>query len=416
MKFVISQSEFSKALLTSGKSILSRANLPILSNVLIKASAGKVEILATNLETATKVELKCKVESEGKATVNGKTLLEFTSQLPESELVFEKLGEEAIVSTKGYSGRFATIAPEEFPAIPKIEKGFVLEVGCGDFVDAASKVAFSAAQDEGRPILTSVLCDIAKNEIKMVATDGYRLGFQEINTRNSGITSNLKINVPARAINEVAKIILELGLVEVEDDKKDEKNSIKITVSQNLNQISFQLDGVEFISRLIEGEFPNWQKIIPSTFNTKVKIAKDEFIKLIKVASIFARESGSIVKLKFETGSANKSGSAPLGGGAGRVPDGDSAGPVPARHGAGILRVNAASSQVGSSDANCDVDISGSGGEIAFNYRYLLEILAVVSGEEVNFEMNESLNPGRITSLDPKNNFFHIIMPVRLQS
>lgn len=376
--------------MSSGKSVLSRANLPILSNVLFKVSSGNLEVITTNLETATKVSLKCKVESGGETTVNGKILFEFVSQLPEGEIVVEKLGEEVVVTTKGYSARFATMPPEEFPAIPKIEKGIKVQVSAGVLERAIAKTVFNAAQDEGRPILTGVLCDISKNKMKMVATDGYRLGYGEVLLGNQKNLPSVKINVPARALLEVAKILSETRQLEELSEKEDKnENEFTLVIAEGLNQINFKLDGVEFTSRLIEGEFPNWQKIIPSTFNTKVKINKEEFVKLVKVAAIFARESGNIIKLKFE----------PKGGGKN-----------------GTFNVTAASSQVGSSDAQCEVEIEGKGGEIAFNYRYLLEVLAVVGEEEINFEMNESLNPGKITSIDSKNPFFHIVMPVRLQS
>ena len=162
-----------------------------------------------------------------------------------------------------------------------------------------------------------------------------------------------------------------------------------VVVAESLNQIVFKISNVEFTSRLIEGEFPNWQKIIPSEFITKARVAKAEFIRLIKVASIFAREAGSIVKLNFVPGASGKG---------------------------GALNVSANTSQVGSTDLECEAEISGKGGEIAFNFRYLLEVLGVIADEDVYFEMIESLNPGKITPTEEKEKFFHIIMPVRLQA
>ena len=387
MEFKVLQSEFSRALLTSGKSILSRANLPILSNVLVKAGGTNIEVVSTNLETATRVKMGAKVGSAGEITVNGKLIFEFVSQLPGGELKFEKLGEEVVISTKGYSARFTTMPPEEFPAIPTIEKGVSIEVDSRQFVKKVSRTVFSAAQDEGRPILTGVLCEINKNRIRMVATDGYRLGYEEIEMDALKNLPSMKINVPARALGEVAKIISE-GILQ-EEQEKNEKKKINILISDALNQINFKIDGVEFTSRLIEGEYPNWQKIIPSVFNTKVKINRVEFIKLVKITSIFARESGNIIKLKFEPSTGTRSGK---------------------------LSVLATSSQVGSSEVDCEVGIAGKGGEIAFNYRYLAEVLSAIDDEEINFEMNESLNPGKITGTNLKDPYFHIIMPVRLQS
>ena len=380
MKFKISQSDFSKTLSAASRSILTKANLPILSNVLISASRNKLEILSTNLETATKASISCKTEIEGKITIPGRTLLEFISQLPEGEVTFEKLGEEVLVSTKGYNARIPTIASEEFPAIPKIEKGYEVKIKTEDFVKGVDEVAFCAAQDEGRPILTGVLCEFKGGKLSLVATDGYRLSFREIPIEKSPSEKNIKIVVPARAISEVAKVIVE--------NIEGETGDLSLVVADSLNQINFKVANVEFTSRLIEGEFPGWQKIIPSSFTTKARLPKSEFIKLVRIAAIFARDSGNIVRLKLESAGASKK---------------------------GALTVLSSAAQVGSTDAQIEAEMTGKGGEIAFNFRYLLEVLSIIGGEEVNFEMIESLNPGRITATDEKDSFFHIIMPVRLQ-
>ena len=385
MKFKIPQQDFSKALVMSGKSLLVKSNLPILSNLLISAGKNGVEILSTNLETATKVNLICKVETEGKITLSGKTLLEFVSQLPPEEVIFEVLGEEVLVKCGGFKARMVTIAPEEFPAIPKIEGGKRVKIDATRFETAINGVSFSAAQDEGRPILTGVLCELEKGKLKMVATDGYRLGFDEIEVIEPKDLS-LKLVVPARALVEVSKIISERREVIGESGSKG--GSIDIIIADNLNQINFKIGEIEYTSRLIEGEFPVWQKVIPGSFTSSARIRRDEFVKIVKIASIFARDGGSIIRLKFEVDSKRKNG--------------------------GNLIISGNAAQVGSSDSEIEVDLTGPGGEIAFNYRYLLDVLAVLSGEEVNFEMVESLNPGKITSAEAPS-FFHIIMPVRLQ-
>lgn len=392
MKFEVSQQDMSLALLLAGKSLLVKANLPILSNLLVSATKdrqslsankqsfplGKIEVLSTNLETATKVTIAGKVEVEGKVTLSGKMLSEFISQLPQEEaVVFEKLGEEVQILTKGYRARFATIAAEEFPAIPKIEGGHKIKIGAADFARAATRVAFAAAQDEGRPILTGVLCEFDGGKVTMVATDGYRLSFDEVKVLEAP-SLVIKIVVPARAIAEAAKIGGETG-----EETKD--SAIDIVVAQGLNQISFKLGDAEFTSRLIEGEFPNWQKVIPNNFVNRARVNKEEFIKVVRVASIFARDSGSILRLKFEAKTQS-------------------------------LNVSAGAAQVGSGDGQIGVELTGAGGEIAFNYRYLLEALGVIEDEEVNFEMVESLNPGKLTGVSKEEKFFHIIMPVRLQS
>ncbi len=381
MKFKISQDYFSKALLTSGKSLFSKANLPVLSNILIDASGNSIEVLSTNLETATRVTIEARVEKDGKITVPGKTFMEFVSQLSDKDLTVEKLGEEIVVSNGDYSGRFATMAASEFPAIPQISDGFAIKVPKEEFEKCATRVVFCAAVDEGRPILTGVLCEFGSGALSMVATDGYRLSFDSIELAKSPGTKPtppVKVVVPARAISEVAKIISENGEL---------KEDLVIQLSANTAQIKFKLGKIEFSSRLIEGEFPNWQKIIPNNFTSKIKVSKGEFARVVKIASIFARDSGNIIRLNFE-------------------PNGK----------AGVLRVIANTNQVGSSEGKINAEIEGKGGEIAFNFRYLADILGVLEGEDVYFEMIESLNPGRITEGEGSGKFFHIIMPVRLQS
>ena len=387
MEFKIQQNDLLKTLLAVNRSILAKTNLPILSGVLISTSGEVLEVLSTNLETAARVGAVCKTETTGKAVLPGRILLEFVSQLPEGEVVFEKLGEEVLVKLGSYGARFATMPTEDFPAIPKIEKGQTIKFSAGDFVRTVLKVAFCAAADEGRPVLTGVLCELEKNLLSMVATDGYRLGFQKIATTGEAVP--LKIIIPSKSLIEAAKLIGERT-----EGKTDE--SIEMIIADDFNQVNFQVDklpsaktGVEFTSRLIEGEFPNWQKIIPTSFNSLARISKEEFIKLVRIASIFARDSGNIIRLKLE-GHAAK--------------------------GAGLMTVFATNNQLGSNQAACEIEMTGRGGEIAFNFRYLLEMLSSIEGEDVNFEMIESLNPGKFTETDSRDNFFHIIMPVRLQS
>jgi DNA polymerase-3 subunit beta len=380
MKFIVEQQLFNRSLMLAGKSLLAKPNLPVLANLLIKAGKGKVEIISTSLETATRVNFDCKVEIEGETTVNGKTMLEFVSQLPGGDVAFEKLGEEVLVSASGFKARLATIAAEEFPVIPKIEKGTKLKLTADDFARCVARVAFSAAQDEGRPVLTGVLCEFVKGSLKMVATDGYRLSYDEM-ALGEGEPFEAKIVLPARALLEVAKILSETeGL----GDKAD----FSMLIAENLSQVSFSVPGAEFTSRLIEGEYPGWQRVIPASFGTKVKVAKEDVVKVVRVASIFARDAGSIIRVKVEPGAKGK----------------------------GVFKVLSAAAQVGSSDAQVEADVTGPGGEIAFNYRYLLDALAVITTEDIIFEMIESLNPGKISSTDETDKFFHIVMPVRLQS
>lgn len=387
MKFLIPQGDLNRCLSIAGKSLLAKVNLPILSTVLIKTTKNKLELVSTNLETATLVTVNCTVEQEGTVATGGRTLLEFVSQLGDSEVSVEKLGEELVVSTKTNSARVPTMPIEDFPVIPKITDGLLIKLKIKDFIKAVLRVAFCAASDEGRPILTGVLVELGKQSLTMVATDGYRLGYVKIPAEVPKLEA-LKINVPARAIIEVVKIIEEMAPRDEQEKTKEDEDEIAIVVAKNTSQVVFKVGEVEFTSRLIEGEYPNWQKIIPVDFKTRVKLIKLEFGKLVRIASIFARDSGNIVRLKFDNAQGKK---------------------------LGLLEVSANTNQVGSSESQMEVEMSGKGGEIAFNFRYLLEVLSIIEEDEIYFEMIESLNPGRITAGADSRDFFHIIMPVRLQ-
>lgn len=373
MKFKIPQDELNKALLSCDKSLAIKPSLPVLLNFLISAEKNGVELLATDLETATKVNIQCKVDVEGKTTLPGKTLVEFISQLNSEDLIFEKLGEEVLVTSSENSARLSTIPAEDFPAIPKIQQGTEFEVEAKELLGGIKRVEFCAAGDESRPVLSGVLFEVEKNTLSLVATDGYRLGFSKLEV--SGPAEKIRAVIPAKALSEIAKIISE-NLIEGKDEK------VSIRVSDNLTQVNFKIANVEFTSRLIEGEFPNWQKIIPSEFATKIKVGRGNLVKQVRIASIFARDAGNIIRFKIE----------------GKT-----------------ITILSNASQLGSNEARVDaLEVSGNGGEIAFNYRYILEVLSVIDGENVNFEMIESLNPGRITA-EKNDNFFHIVMPVRLQ-
>lgn len=383
MKFTINQTDLLKGLSLSARSLLVKSNLPILSNVLISTKKGLVEVVTTNLETATRVVLEAKVETEGRITLPGRAISEFVSQLDSGEVTIETLGEEIAISLGGFSARFATIAPEEFPAIPQVEGGKAIKISTSDLVSGVDRAAFCAAVDESRPILTGILCEVKKTGLEMVATDGFRLGFCRIKIENVSENIGLKIIIPAKALIEVSKMALEID----QGQDANKASGVKLVVADNLNQAVFKVGNVEFTTRLIEGVFPAWEKLIPSTFTTNAKINRSELIRVIKIASIFARDSGNIIKIKLDDQGQKSS-----------------------------LIVSSTTAQVGSSQSKVDVSLNGHGGEIAFNFRYLLEALSVISGEDVTFEMNESLNPGRLTGVDGEKTYFHIIMPVRLQN
>jgi DNA polymerase-3 subunit beta len=369
MRFIINQEELSKTLQIITRSVSQKPHLPILSNILFETKKGKLILQATNLEIGTTIILKTEIEKEGKITVPAKIINEFVSSLPLGKIsIEERDGSVNLISGK-FQARISTIPPDEFPAVPTSEAKPDLELEAFNFQKALNQVIFAAAAEEGRPVLAGVLFDFSPDGLKMVATDGYRLSFRKIPFK-SRLKS--KIIVPARSLAEVAKVISEVS-------GKDEK--IEILLAAEQNQIIFKISNVEVVSRLIEGEFPDWEKIVPKEFEIKTQVDREEFSKAIRITSVFARDSSNVIKLKIDPKS---------------------------------IIMSANTKEVGDNVSEVDAKVTGGEGEIAFNYRYLIDVLGVLEAKDVNFEIIGPLNPG-IFKAEKDQDFFHIIMPVRLQ-
>lgn len=370
MKFIISQSDFAKALQIIFRSVAQKPHLPILSNILLEANKNGIKMQATNLEIGTTIEVKTDVKKEGKLTIPAKIINEFVSSLPGGEITFEEKDNSVSLSLRKFQARISTTSTEEFPVVPTSNKEADISFEGEFLAKALDQVVFSAAAEEGRPVLSGVLFDLSGSKLKLVATDGYRLSYRELDT-NSKL--KFKVIIPAKSLFEVRRVISEIG----------PKEKIQILLARDQNQVIFKIANVEIVSRLIEGEFPDWEKIIPKEFITKSTIDCDEFAKAIKVSSVFARDSSNVIKLKIEPKSI-------------------------------ILSAN--TKEVGDNVSEIDGQTTGDGGEIAFNFRYLSDILSAVNTKEVIFEMAGPLSAGLFRPQDQKSKeFFHIIMPVRVQ-
>jgi len=367
MELEVLQENLSKVLSSIGRIIPSRAQLPILSSILLETDKGRLKTSATNLETGASYWLGAKIEKEGKTAIPAKILTEFILSLPPDKISLSL--QEGILTVKSgsYSATFACLPSEEFPPLPRAQEKEILAPPVKNFLEAISQVVFSAAQDEGRPVLAGVKI-FEEEGLVLAATDGFRLSVKKIIGEKTGLERPLII--PARTLAEVGRIMAET---------KEEK--LGISQTKEGNQIIFSFKDAEVISRLIEGEFPDFNKIIPSSFTTKALLDKEKFSRAVRLAAIFSRGEANIVKLKFEKGS---------------------------------LTISANAPQVGGNKSVIEANIEGEGGEIAFNFRFLLDFLSSVSQEEITFEMTGPLAPGVLKPVGDES-FLHLIMPVRLQ-
>lgn len=374
MKVQILQENLNKGLITASRIISSKAQLPILANVLLKTDNGRLQISATNLENGISLWIGSKVEKEGEITIPARVLSEVVSSLPAGKVDFEVTDNSSLtLSSGGYNARFNGISSSEFPKLPTYLPENLISLPANKLLQAINQVAFAAATDEGRPVLTGVLLKISGSSLSLVATDGYRLSVKQIELEKP-VTENVTLILPAKTLMEVSKLITE--------EKKEENPIVRMGFTKEQNQVVFVFSELELFSRVIDGIFPDYEKIIPKTSTSKIFLDKESFGRAVKIVSIFARESANIVKFKVKNG---------------------------------VLEMSANSPQVGDNLNSLEIKLEGDEGEIAFNFRFLQGFLTAISGSEITIEMNGPLSSGIFREVGDES-FLHIIMPVRLQT
>ncbi len=374
MKLSVLQENLARGLATTSRSVASRTQLPVLSNILLTTDQGRLKLSATNLETGINYWLGAKVEKEGTISVPARVFSEFIASLPAEKVRLEARENNLLVNCGSYQAEFNGLAATEFPQIPSVKGKPDLSFASASLIQAINQVAFAAAQDEGRPVLTGVLLIVKGQNLILVATDGYRLSLKRIPT-TKGIKESKELKkgliIPSRTLMELARTM---------GETEQEKN-IGLTITKKANQAIFSTPDAEVVSRLIEGKYPDYEKIIPSKGKTSLTIDVAELTRGVRVAAIFAREAANVVRFQVD-----KKG----------------------------LEIMANTAQVGRNIARLEAKVTGPSSKIAFNSRYLLDLLGVVESERINLEMTGSLNPGVFTLTNDKS-YLHIIMPVRVQ-
>lgn len=374
MKLSVLQENLAKALSIASRTVAIRAQLPVLNNILLTTDKGRLKLSATNLETGINFWIGAKIEEKGSVSIPAKVLTEFVAALPPEKIELVTKENNLNLVCGVYQANFVGLPASEFPPVPTVKDKEIINFNFGDLHKAITQVAFAAAQDEGRPVLAGVLMVVKGKNLVLVATDGYRLSVKKI----SGLKEIEKASELEKGLIIPAKTLMEVARIGGEE--KQEKK-VGLTVSSDSNQVIFSTPEAEIVSRLIEGDFPEFEKVIPSKGETKVIVETETLIKAAKMASIFARESANIVRVEIKNST---------------------------------LRVSANTAQVGSNLSEIKVKTEGKKNKIAFNSRYLLDFLNSIEAEQVSFEMSSPLNPGVFKPVGD-NSFLHIIMPVRVQ-
>src|SRR3989339_557271 len=363
MKFTCKQKDFLTSLQNVSKAIQSNNTLPVLNNILIKAENGQIILSGTNLEIAIQSSFKAKVDNEGAFTIPAKILTSYISLLKDEDLKVQLESTGDLSIQQGISDtKIKGIPAEEFPIIPKIEKENEIELPANELKNLISKVVFAASVNPSRPVLTGVLFEIDGDEVKLAATDSYRLSEVKF-TAKLKLENSIKTVVPSKTMFELSKII------------SGEKN-VKVLFAKN--QIVFEWENVKFISRLIEGIFPDYKAILPASSNVKVEVSLSELILALKKLSIFAVEKSGSIHMSATND--------------------------------GILHLFTEKMASGESSEKISAKVDGKNTKVLININYLMDILNNIDTEKTQIEMGEKLIPVLIKPLN-KNNYTNIIMP-----
>jgi DNA polymerase-3 subunit beta len=362
MKLQVTQANLSKALNTVARIANSRNQLAILSNVLLKTENNRLSIAATNLDIGITHFIGSKIEQNGAITVPARLMQDFVSSLPDSVLNLELTDNKLRITTDQYQSTINGIVADDFPVMPAIKEGISWKSPAADFKKALSQVVFAASADDARPVLNGVYFHSSGGRAVVAATDSYRLAENKL----SKVTKQVNFLVPASAAHDLLRI--------VSDSDKE------VVVTHDDQQVLFHVGDVSLVARLIEGNYPDYRKLIPTKFSTVAKLTKADFLNIAKVSALFARESAGSITIKADKGE-------------------------------GAVSINAIASQLGENTAKADAKITG-GGEITLNSRYLIEALNAFSSEEVEFCFNGKLEPIILRSATEPD-YLHLVMPLR---
>ncbi|MDQ3879826.1 MAG: DNA polymerase III subunit beta [Chloroflexota bacterium] len=377
MNVSVMQENLARGLQTVTRAVSTRATLPILANVLLRTENAGLKLTATNLEIGINYWVPGKIEAEGAITVPARLFTDLVASLPPGQRVDLQLSarDKSLKVACGSSrSTIKGIDADEFPVVAAVGDEPTTRIAARHLRDGLAEVVFAAASDESRPILTGVLTRLNASELILAAADNYRIAVKNLPLL-SPVQPEMAIVVPARSYVELARVL------------PDSDAPIDIVVTPNKSQVLFHVEDVDVVSRLIEGQFPNYEPVIPQSHNSRAVVDRDAFLAGARRASIFARDSANIVKLEL----------------AGDGADGSR------------LAITAHAADLGENADSLDARIEGSSTSIAFNARYLIDVLSNLGSDEAALELSGPLAPGVIKAVG-QDDYVHVIMPVRTAS
>lgn len=369
------QENLAKGLSIVGRAVAPRSTLPVLGNVLLATDNGRLRLAATNLEIGITCWIGAKVEEDGAITVPARTFIDLVNALPQDRVDMELAVRTQTLNVR--SGRFENnikgIDAQEFPIIPSFEEDSAIQIAPDALKKMIEQVVFAAATDESRPILTGVLAKFSGDKLVFAAADGFRLSVRTAPLLTP-VSKPIEVIIPARALAELGRV------------SGEQKDPISILFPPQRSQVLFHLSNVELVSQLIDGKFPDYSAIVPKRYETRAVMDTAPLLKACRAASVFARENSNIARVTIAPGSEL----AP-----------------------GHVTVQATSAETGDNAGELDASVEGAQVEIAFNVKFMIDVLSVAGTPQIALETTSPSSPGMIRPIGD-DAFTHVIMPMHI--
>lgn len=366
MEVTVTQENLTNALASASRIANTKTDLPILNNILLRTDGARLLVAATNLEISVTHTIGAKVIKPGSITVPARIVNDFVHNLSKGQLTLTVNGTKLHIKSEASSSIFNGVADDEFPELPMTdnEKSISYALSTDDFKQSVAQTTIAASGDATRPVLTGVYWHSYDNKLYLAGTDGYRLAERQVVATKSDVSAI----IPVSTLQEVLRTL------------RDDTGEVNVLFTES--QVSFRLEGVEIISRLIDGNFPDYRQLIPSTTETTFSIGRSDFVRVIKIAGLFARDSGGGITLVVDT---DKS----------------------------VLTINSIASEFGENSSEVKVEISGESASVSLNSRYLLDALGAVSSDRISFGFSGKLAPCVLTESLDNPAYKHIVMPLK---
>jgi len=372
VKLSVMQENLARGLQVVSRAVSSRSTLPVLANVLLRTEDAGLKLTATNLEIGITAWVAGKIDTEGALTVPARLFNDLVAGLPSGEKI--ELESDGGTTLRIKAGRYQTqlrgIEADEFPVIPSPGERPTTRVSQKELRAALSEVVFAAATDEARPILTGVMTRLSGDKLTLAAADNYRIAVRTLSILDP--VEDTSLVVPARSYAELMRVLT------------DTDDPVDLMLASSKSQVLMHVGDVDIVSRLIDGQFPNYQQVLPSSHSTRAVVERDELLKAVRISALIASSAANVIRLKL----------------------GD--------EGTGTINI-AAAADVGEAQTDVEAAIEGDPMQISFNAKYLQEALQNLDYEQLALEFSGPLSPGVIKPTDGTD-YVHVIMPVRTPS